>query len=530
MSEESQFWADQLAADIISRKETKYTAKPVASPAVFTVKTSASLSGVLHLGRLSDTIRGDTLRNALSDAGVKARLIWVAEDTDPLRKIPEGVPDSFSKFLGMPVTQVPDPLGRAGNYADGFKKDYFEVIDQFVSEPMERFSMADEYAKGSFTQEIQALMQSMAQVREILGRYQDNLAPDWTPWVPVCQNCGKVATPKVLSVSKDAVEYVCEDYRFESTIATGCGHKGTAVPGKDPGKLRWKSEWAAQWKHWQISAEGAGKEYIVPNSAFWVNAEISERVLDYPSPVPMFYEHLMIDNEKMSASKGNVIYPSDWLKVASSDLLRFFYNKRLMKTRSFSWKDLAVLYDDFDAVRKAAAQAEAQSHDARLVALSVMEYSYVPPFTFSHAALVGQLAEDDAGRAAILEKTGHFDDANRDAILDRVAKAQAWVQLHAPDQKLELQESADGVLLTDQQRQALLLLADALGRQDWDEEGIFAECYHIIREQVKMQPGDFFKAAYQVLLRKDRGPRLAPFLLAVGREKAAAILSTANKQ
>ena len=54
---------------------------------LFTVKTSASLSGVLHIGRLSDTIRGESVYRALKDAGVSAKLIWVAEDMDPLRKV-----------------------------------------------------------------------------------------------------------------------------------------------------------------------------------------------------------------------------------------------------------------------------------------------------------------------------------------------------------------------------------------------------------------------------------------------------------
>ena len=68
-------------------------------------------------------------------------------------------------------------------------------------------------------------------------------------------------------------------------------------------------------------------------SAWWVNAEICEKVLDFPMPVPIFYEYLIIDNQKMSASVGNVVYPRDWLEIARPELLRYFYNKRLMKTR-----------------------------------------------------------------------------------------------------------------------------------------------------------------------------------------------------
>ena len=155
-------------------------------------------------------------------------------------------------------------------------------------------------------------------------------------------------TTVVRDFSDGVVRYQCKDYDFEQTKAIGCGHKGENDPLKGNGKLLWKSEWACQWAFWKVVSEGAGKEYQVPNSAFWVNAEIVEKILEYPMPEPIFYEHIIINGEKMSASLGNVIYPKDWIEVAPVALLRFFYNKRLMKTRSFSWIDLPKLYDDFD--------------------------------------------------------------------------------------------------------------------------------------------------------------------------------------
>ncbi|PIY59940.1 lysine--tRNA ligase, partial [Candidatus Woesearchaeota archaeon CG_4_10_14_0_8_um_filter_47_5] len=143
------FWADQLARKIVSRDSFHYLDKPVPKLKQFRVKTSASLSGVLHIGRLSDTIRGDSVFKALEDAGVKAELIWVAENMDPLRKVPEGVPASYKEHIGMPVTDVPDPWGCHASYAEHFTAVYFEVVDDFVSTPMKKYSMREEYKKGN---------------------------------------------------------------------------------------------------------------------------------------------------------------------------------------------------------------------------------------------------------------------------------------------------------------------------------------------------------------------------------------------
>jgi lysyl-tRNA synthetase class 1 len=114
------FWADALAKEITERKRYRYIKKAIKHPEQHTVKTSASLSGVLHIGRLSDSIRGESVHKALSDS-VKSRFIWVAEDMDPLRSIPEGVPKSFIKYIGMPVTDVPDPDGCHSSYAEHHK-------------------------------------------------------------------------------------------------------------------------------------------------------------------------------------------------------------------------------------------------------------------------------------------------------------------------------------------------------------------------------------------------------------------------
>ena len=177
------FWADQLAKQIISREKFHYTDAKVPHFNEFVVKTSASLSGVLHIGRLSDTIRGESVVLALKDQGVKTKFIWVAENMDPLRKIPKGVPADFEKYLGMAVTDIPDPKGCHSSYAEHHMDEYFKVVDEFVTTKMEKFSMRDEYKKGSFNPYIKKIMEKIEIVKEIQNRYRTNpLKKGWSPW------------------------------------------------------------------------------------------------------------------------------------------------------------------------------------------------------------------------------------------------------------------------------------------------------------------------------------------------------------
>ncbi|HLD87204.1 MAG TPA: lysine--tRNA ligase, partial [Candidatus Nanoarchaeia archaeon] len=519
---EGQFWADQVAKQIITREKFHYLDKPVKKQGEYVVKSGASLSGVLHIGRLSDTIRSDVIATALKEMGMKAKHVWVADSMDPLRKVPAGVPDDYEKYLGMPVTDIPDPEGSYPSYADRFLDDYMKVIDQFVVNPIEKFSMRAEYKKGTFAPFIKKIMAHAEEVREIHNKYRTHPHKrGWSPWNPVCENCGKLMTAKVTEIADGKVLYKCQDYDFESTTAKGCGHKGENDPAKGNGKMVWKAEWASQWAVWNVSCEGAGKEYQVPNSAYWINGEIAEHVLDFPMPVAFFYEHLFIDGTKMSASLGNVVYPKDWLEVASPELLRLLYNKRLMTTRSFSWKDLPALYAEYDQLlRIQNGSVNLTNEKEKAQARRLLELSTMGPFvapldlSFSHAAMIAQIFGDEEGKAIqSLKKSGHWKEQNKDHTLAILSKARIWLSKYAPEEdKYVVQEKVpSGISLSTEQKNALHDLADVLESKDWEEKELFNEFYAICQKH-GIKNTQFFQAAYRVLLNKERGPKLAPFL------------------
>jgi len=535
---EELFWSDQLAKEIIERKSFRYLEKDVPKFDKFVVKTSASISGVLHIGRLSDTIRGESVFKSLKDKGVKAELVWVAEDMDPLRKVPEGVPKNYVDYIGTPVTDIPDPWGCHRSYGEHHTSKYFEVLDKFVATKMKKFSMRNEYKKGNFKPYIKLLLEKIDDVIVIQNKYRTNpLRKGWGPWTPICKNCGKIITPKILKFEKGKVHYKCENYEFEKTVAKGCGYEGTADPLKDDGKLLWKGEWAAQWARWKVVSEGAGKEYQVPLSAFWVNAEICEKIFDFPAPVPIFYEHIMIDGKKMSASLGNVIYPNQWLEVAEPEILRFFYNKRLMKTRSFSWTYLPNLYDEYDKAEDVyfdvitIGNEKERMHIKRLYEISQLKLKKKPslhvPYDF--ASLIAQLIGDDTNKAIKLLKTsGHLTTAlnkkQKEQLQIRLSLAKKWAEKYAPDiYKVSiLEKPTDDIInkLSTKQKLALKLLSKELMKEDFTEKKLYMKFFEISKKS-NLEPKELFKAAYLILTGKEFGPRLAPFILTIGKEEVA---------
>jgi len=69
-------------------------------------------------------------------------------------------------------------------------------------------------------------------------------------------------------------------------------------------------------------------------------------------------------------------------------------------------------------------------------------------------------------------------------------------------------------------------VAKKLLARDWTDVELHEEMY-ILCKNHDMQPKDFFTLCYRVLIDKERGPRLASFMLEIGRKKVAELLKKA---
>jgi lysyl-tRNA synthetase class 1 len=528
MSEQA-FWAEEIAKKVKDRKIFFFTDSKVPKAGKCTVKSSSSLSGVLHIGRLSDLIRGEAVSRALDSLGLDSEFIYVTEDMDPLRKVPKGVPESFYDYIGVPVSDVPDPFGCHGSYAEHFVSAFFEVMEDFLFLKPKVFSMRAEYKKGSFNKAIETILKNSDKVKAIIESKQDSSLPEeWSPWKPICEKCGKLQTTVITGVDGAGVSYKCQDYAFEKNVAKGCGFEGQSDLRKANGKLVWKSEWAAQWQHWNVCSEGAGKEYESRNSAFWVNAEICEKVLGFPMPVPIFYEHLMVEGKKMSASLGNVVYPKDWEEVARPEALKYLYMKRIMKSRSFSWRDIPNLELELD-------RAILEPENKLVVYSAIKGRALVSlPVDYATIASLVQLFPDSKELVSALQNAGLFPKKpSRDelfALRERIEKAALWVEKYAPpEQRLAFLESlsqAESEKIASEVKPVLVSLSQKLskiGNADEMQQAIFAAA-----KESGVNPRSVFKAIYLALTGKESGPRAGLLILALGKDRALRRLKEAG--
>ena len=70
-----------------------------------------------------------------------------------------------------------------------------------------------------------------------------------------------------------------------------------------------------------------------------------------------------------------------------------------------------------------------------------------------------------------------------------------------------------------------LMLSEEIEKLDSDTEKTLGEAVYTIAEKCGLPPGDFFTVVYRVLIGKEKGPRLAGFMMIVGKEKLSAIFN-----
>jgi len=78
---------------------------------------------------------------------------------------------------------------------------------------------------------------------------------------------------------------------------------------------------------------------------------------------------------------------------------------------------------------------------------------------------------------------------------------------------------ATKIMVDDSSKVALKQLADLL-QKDETPEDLQNSIYSIAKEN-QVQPKDFFKILYQIILSKDRGPKIGPFIEDIGKKKVA---------
>ncbi len=515
-------WLDKVAIDLIDREKMLGR-----SPALVRVESGLGASGIPHVGSLGDAIRAYGIMLALQDMGYGSELIAFSDDMDGLRKVPEGLPSWLNEYLAHPVSRIPDPFGCHSSYGSHMSSILTEGLDKLGVKY--RFqSGAKAYRMGLLNEQIVKILEK----HQIIGRQISVMLgqkkfEDILPYYPICSSCGKIYVAEAYSYLSEEkkVLYRCRGAEVGRKRVKGCEFEGETDVIAGEGKLSWKSEFAARWAAQNIKFEAYGKDIA---DSVKVNDWISKEILGYPPPYHLRYE-LFLDKsgKKISKSLGNVFTPRTWLSYGTPESLLLLMFKRISGTRHLSVEDIPVYMDEYDDLEDIYFGKTKEANQAKLRKLKGL-YEYInhlsPPTDPSFHApyrLLAQLATvapKENFADYIIEKLKGYKIINEadENIKKRVLLAYSWAQEFRSSEMM-------WVGLTPNERRAISDIVRFISRES-DPEAIQNKIFEAAKKN-NISPPLMFKKLYRILIGSERGPRLGSYLVDIGTQRAAEILS-----
>ncbi|MDR1618307.1 MAG: lysine--tRNA ligase [Treponema sp.] len=534
-------WADVTAAKIIREKGDKDR---------YTCASGITPSGTVHIGNFREIISVDLVVRALRDLGKRVRFIYSWDDYDVFRKVPKNMPQQaeLEKYLRFPITMVPDPWGRDASYARHHEVDV-ETMLPLVGIHPEYLYQAGRYRASAYAAGIRRALKHREALKTILDKYRDEdhkIQGEWWPVSVFCDACSRDDTDIDGWDGEWGLGYHCN----------ACGHKETLdLRGAKGVKLGWRVDWPMRWEYEQVDFEPAGKDHHSQGGSFDTARHVCKDVYEWDAPVTFRYDFIGIKGGagKMSSSSGRLYDLSDLLKVYTPELVRYLFAGTRPNTEFTISFDLDVIkiYEDYDRTERIAWKVEAAKDEAacrrerRIYELSQVETaadgktgmpSVMPhQVPFRHLCNLIQIAGGDIGKTiADMEKTAAaagtpLRPEQIPLLRARGACAKYWVEECAPEEfRFRLRPAGEGAELSEAERAGVRALRDTVIRriETFADDKSCAEAIYKAAEAAGLDGKALFRAAYQALIGKDQGPRLASFLRIVEKDRLLEILET----
>ncbi|MCL2754670.1 MAG: lysine--tRNA ligase [Oscillospiraceae bacterium] len=483
-------WSEKIADELIKRNPDKPE---------YVCATGISPSGSIHIGNFRDIATSYFVVKALQARGKKARLMHSWDNFDRLRKVPVNVTaipgaEKPEFYIGYPYADVPSPFG-GESYAVHFQTEFDEAMKAFGIRPDYREQTAM-YRSGKYTKDVLLAMSKRGEIFDILDsfRTQDATPGERESYFPAaiyCAEC-KRDTTKIVSYCDEShiAQYECK-----------CGHKSAFDFSREHNcKLAWKVDWAMRWRYEGVDFEPGGQDHASPTGSYSTSKIIAEKIFGYTPPLFQGYGFIGLKGAagKMSGSTGLNLTPATLLKIYEPEVILWLYHKvEPLKPFDFCFDDgILRQYFEFDKT-----QENSQAPFSWLVQFGSV-------VNFNPAVL-----ETVFGKIGTPFKAEQF--------AARLERAKNWLEMCSPESVNRLFSEPNREYydtLTDAQKRDIAALHKNLSENEYTVDELNTMLYAVTEKDKALQAA-FFKNVYNLLIGKDKGPRLYLFLHALEQEQ-----------
>lgn len=520
-------WYDMMAKKVIEREQSL-------KRDMSKIRTEMGLgaSGFPHIGSLGDASRSYAVTLALGEMDYNSELVAFCDDKDGLRKVPAGLPSDMTqkleKYLGYSVSSIPDPFGCHESYGKHMSSLLLEALDKCGIE-YKYYSAKEAYEKGLLLNEIRTILTNAKKVGEIIKEeVGQETYSEVLPFFAVCEKCGHLYTTRAYKFDPktDKVTYKCEGLEIRGRLIPGCGHEGEVDIKSGQGKLTWKSEFAARWRALDIRFEAYGKDIA---DSVRVNDRICREVLEFEPPCHAMYEMFLDKSgKKISKSAGNVFTPQVWFRYGSPQSLMLLMLKRFVGTRSLDVSDIPSYMNELDYLEDVYFGKKQVGEKEAIRLKGLFRYCYVmkPPtkpsihVPYNLMAFLVKMAPKDSINDYVAEKLQAYGYLQRGQALDEDLQQRIQYALNWTQDFEEIKESTVELSVTE--RKAIVEFMEKL-KTETDPDAIQNAVFNAAKDN-GIKPAVLFKIFYQILLGAPQGPRLGPYVLAMGKDNVLAAL------
>lgn len=499
----------------------------------YTAAAGITPSGTIHMGNFREVMTVELIARAIRMSGMEARFIYSWDDFDVFRKLPANMPekDRLKECLRTPISMIPDTFGCGHSSFANHNEALFEASLSKVGIRPEFISQEKLYRSCAYADEINHCLKNSGKIKAILDeRRKEPLPENWLPVTLFCSAC-----------SRDTIESITypEDYHLSYRCICGNSEK---IDFRKKGivKLKWRVDWPMRWHHEGVDCEPAGKDHFAAGGSRETGVRIQKELWNENAPYGFMYEWIGIKGGKQfSSSKGFVTTLDEVLEVYEPAIVRWLFASTRPNTAFSISFDLDVLsiYEEYDKCERIyygqekAGPKETQKQK-EIYLLSAVEPESIPkamPFqpSFRHLCNILQINSMDMEKTVEFYRQSLKGRYDEERLRMRARCASSWIRKHAPEdfRFSVLEKAPEGLELSPKIRDALKKSESVLrSSEGLSAEELHERLYSIIKE-CRLEPKEFFSAFYRVLINRDKGPRLASFILEVGKEKVLKLLS-----
>lgn len=523
-------WSEVIAKKVIERNPNKDE---------YVCATGISPSGSVHIGNFRDIATSYFVAKALQKMGKKVRLLHSWDEFDRLRKVPVNVAKikpEMEKYIGYPYVDVPDPFSdnEKSSYAQYFENEFMDSIEKFGIKIDYRYQ-ADMYRSGKYVQYILKALKERHRIFDILDSFRTQEAKpgereNYYPVSIYCSKCGRDTTKITAFNESDMVaEYEC-----------ACGHKEQFdFKTNHNCKLAWKIDWPMRWLYEDVDFEPGGKDHAAPGGSYQTSSVISREIFNHEPPVFQAYEFIGLRGAtgKMSGSSGLNLTPEALLKIYQPEIILWLYSKA-EPTHSFDFCfDDGILkqYFEFDRMYNQYLSGKADERTNSIMYNCLIEGHAISTVPMGLLVQLGSVVNfNPQVLETVFEKIGT--PYKESDFSDRLAYAKNWLELCSPENANKLCQHRNWKVyetFTDQEKSEIQALYRYLSNEQYTLDELNQKIYSIpvdiyelddnMQKRKELQ-SKFFQNVYQLLIGKEKGPRLYLFLYAIEKEQYLSLL------